>query len=120
VSPVKYELGFYIPEDGIPHSDRREDIKSYNCYTIYTPPHNKDITFLQLAYNNLRKYIPEDSSKRLYRNGGNYVRDSKTLRARYTTRLPASYVDVSGNQGLSQDFNRTERYTTSFVPVTFV
>jgi hypothetical protein len=30
VSPVKYELGFYIPEDGILHSHRREDMKSYN------------------------------------------------------------------------------------------
>jgi hypothetical protein len=29
VSPVKYELGFYIPEDGILHSHRREDLKSY-------------------------------------------------------------------------------------------
>jgi hypothetical protein len=24
MSPVKYELGFYIPEDGIFHSDRRK------------------------------------------------------------------------------------------------
>jgi hypothetical protein len=29
VSPVKYELGFYIPEDGILHSHRRENLKSY-------------------------------------------------------------------------------------------
>jgi hypothetical protein len=29
VSPVKYELGFYIPEDNILHSDRRESLKSY-------------------------------------------------------------------------------------------
>jgi hypothetical protein len=29
VSPVKYELDFYIPEDDILHSDRREDLKSY-------------------------------------------------------------------------------------------
>jgi hypothetical protein len=28
VSPVKYELGFYITEDGILHSDRRENLKS--------------------------------------------------------------------------------------------
>jgi hypothetical protein len=27
VSPVKYKLGFYIPEDGIPHSHRRENLK---------------------------------------------------------------------------------------------
>jgi hypothetical protein len=26
---VKYELGFYIPEDGILHSHRRADIHSY-------------------------------------------------------------------------------------------
>jgi hypothetical protein len=30
VSPVKYELGFYIPEDDILHSHRRENLKS--CY----------------------------------------------------------------------------------------
>jgi carboxylesterase type B len=29
VSPVKYELGFYIPEDGILHSHRRENLKYY-------------------------------------------------------------------------------------------
>jgi hypothetical protein len=28
VSPVKYELGFYIPEDDILHSDRGENLKS--------------------------------------------------------------------------------------------
>jgi hypothetical protein len=29
VSPVKYELGSYIPEDGILHSHSRENLKSY-------------------------------------------------------------------------------------------
>jgi hypothetical protein len=29
VSPVRYELGFYIPEDDILHSYRRENLKSY-------------------------------------------------------------------------------------------
>jgi hypothetical protein len=29
VSPVKYELCFYIPEDGILHSHCRENLKSY-------------------------------------------------------------------------------------------
>jgi hypothetical protein len=29
VSPVKYELGFYIPEDDILHSHCREYLKSY-------------------------------------------------------------------------------------------
>jgi hypothetical protein len=37
VSPVKYELGFYIPEDGILHSDRREYLKSdkVHCYSFF-------------------------------------------------------------------------------------
>jgi hypothetical protein len=34
MSPVKYELGFYIPEDVILHSHSREHLKSYNRYTI--------------------------------------------------------------------------------------
>jgi hypothetical protein len=29
VSPVRYELGFYIPEDDILHSHRRENLKYY-------------------------------------------------------------------------------------------
>jgi hypothetical protein len=33
VSPVKYELGFYIPEDGILHSHRRQNVKSYIALT---------------------------------------------------------------------------------------
>jgi hypothetical protein len=33
VSPVKYEMGFYIPEDDILHSHRRENLKSYIALT---------------------------------------------------------------------------------------
>jgi hypothetical protein len=33
LSPVKYELGSYIPEDGILHSHRRENLKSYIALT---------------------------------------------------------------------------------------
>jgi hypothetical protein len=29
MSPVRHELGFYIPEDGILHSYRRENLKPY-------------------------------------------------------------------------------------------
>jgi hypothetical protein len=29
MSPVKYELGFYIPEDDIFHSHRHGNLKSY-------------------------------------------------------------------------------------------
>jgi hypothetical protein len=30
---MKYELGFYIPEDGILDSHRRENLKSYTTLT---------------------------------------------------------------------------------------
>jgi hypothetical protein len=36
VSPVKYELSFYIPEDDILHSHRRESFKSYIALTGWT------------------------------------------------------------------------------------
>jgi hypothetical protein len=33
---VKYELGFYIPEDDTLHSHRRENLKSYIAFTGWT------------------------------------------------------------------------------------
>jgi hypothetical protein len=33
MSPVKYELGFYIPEDDIFHTHSRENLKSYTALT---------------------------------------------------------------------------------------
>jgi hypothetical protein len=33
MSPVKYELGFYIPEDDILHSNRRENLEFYITIT---------------------------------------------------------------------------------------
>jgi hypothetical protein len=35
VSPVRYELGFYIPEYDIIHSHRRENLKSYRDYLSF-------------------------------------------------------------------------------------
>jgi hypothetical protein len=35
VSPVRYELGFYIPEYDILHSHRRENLRSYIVPTSY-------------------------------------------------------------------------------------
>jgi hypothetical protein len=35
VSPVRYELDYYIPEDGILHSHRRENLKSYIALTAW-------------------------------------------------------------------------------------
>jgi hypothetical protein len=39
VSPVKYELGFYIPEDGILHSRHHENLKSCNVDEDLWPVH---------------------------------------------------------------------------------
>jgi hypothetical protein len=36
VSPVKYELCFYIPQDDILHSHCRENLKSYIALTGWT------------------------------------------------------------------------------------
>jgi hypothetical protein len=36
VSPVRYELGFYIPEHDILHSHRRENLKSYIALSGWT------------------------------------------------------------------------------------
>jgi hypothetical protein len=36
MSPVKYELGFYIPEDDILHSHSRENLKSYIALSGWT------------------------------------------------------------------------------------
>jgi hypothetical protein len=53
VSPVKYELGFYIPEDGILHSHRRGDLKHYIALTgwalyrrRYVSPVKYDLGFI--------------------------------------------------------------------------
>jgi hypothetical protein len=32
--PARYELGFYIPEDGILHSHRRENLRSYRMDSV--------------------------------------------------------------------------------------
>jgi hypothetical protein len=37
VSPVRYELGFYVPEDAILHSHRRENLKSYKIQFLRRP-----------------------------------------------------------------------------------
>jgi hypothetical protein len=36
MSPVRYELDFYTPEDDILHSHRRENLKSYIVLTAWT------------------------------------------------------------------------------------
>jgi hypothetical protein len=42
MSTVKYELGFYIPEDDILYSHCRENLKSYRLYAIYMDCFHKE------------------------------------------------------------------------------
>jgi hypothetical protein len=57
MSPVKYELGFYIPEDDILHSHRCENLKSYIALTDWTLYWRRNVS---PAMYELGFYIPED------------------------------------------------------------
>jgi hypothetical protein len=56
VSPVRYELGFYIPDD-IVHSHRREKLKSYIALTGWTLQWRSNVSPVKYE---LGFYIPED------------------------------------------------------------
>jgi hypothetical protein len=45
VSPVRYELGSYIPEDDILHSDRRENLK-LTCCSADVNKHSEPISWV--------------------------------------------------------------------------
>jgi hypothetical protein len=54
---MKYELGFYIPEDGILHSHRRENLKFYIELTGWSPYRRSNVSPVKYE---LGFYIPED------------------------------------------------------------
>jgi hypothetical protein len=57
VSPVKYEQGFCIPEDGIFHSHSRENVNSYIALTGWTVLWRRNVSPVKYE---LGFYIPED------------------------------------------------------------
>jgi hypothetical protein len=57
VSPVKYELGIYIPEDDILHSHRRETLIPYIALTGWTLQWRRNVSPVKYE---LGIYIPED------------------------------------------------------------
>jgi hypothetical protein len=57
VSPLKYELGLYIPEDDILHSHHRENLKSYIALPGWTLKRRLNVSPLKYE---LVLYIPED------------------------------------------------------------
>jgi hypothetical protein len=58
VSSVKYELGCYIPEDGVLHSHCREYLESYIALTGWTLYWRRNMSSVKYE---LGFYIPEDS-----------------------------------------------------------
>jgi hypothetical protein len=61
---VIYELGFYIQEDGILHSHRREHLKSYIQLTGWALQRRRSV--FPVRYE-LSLYIPEDNISRRHR-----------------------------------------------------
>jgi hypothetical protein len=57
VSLVRYERGYYIPEDGILHSHRRENLKSYIALTGWALRRRRNV--IPVRYE-LGYYITED------------------------------------------------------------
>jgi hypothetical protein len=62
VSPVKYELGFYIPKDGILHNHRRENLRSYT----------EAVSFLLTQQNDTWRGTQEDSGSQSQTEAANY------------------------------------------------
>jgi hypothetical protein len=54
---VRYELGIYIPEDGILHSHRRENLKFDIALTGFTLLRRRNVSPVKYE---LGFYIPED------------------------------------------------------------
>jgi hypothetical protein len=57
VFPVRYELGVYIPEDGILLSHRQENLKSYMALTLWALQRRCNV--FRVRYE-LDLYLPED------------------------------------------------------------
>jgi hypothetical protein len=64
MSPVKYELGFYIPEDDILHYHRRENLKSYVALSGWTLQWRRNVSPVRYE---LDLYIPEDDNLHSHR-----------------------------------------------------
>jgi hypothetical protein len=60
--PVRYELDFYIPEDGILHSRRCENLKSYIALTSWALLRRRNVSPVKYE---LGFYVPEDGILRL-------------------------------------------------------
>jgi hypothetical protein len=91
VSPVKYELGFYISEDAILRSHRRGDFKSYIAFTVWALYRRRNVSPVRYA---LGFHIPEDAILHSHRCGNlkSYI-DAVSSKLRDTMPV-ASKLDV--------------------------
>jgi hypothetical protein len=64
VSPVKYELGFYILEGNTLHNHRRENLKSYIALTGWTLQRRRNVSPVKYE---LGFYIPEGNTLHSHR-----------------------------------------------------
>jgi hypothetical protein len=64
MSPVRYEPGFYIPEDDILHSHCRGNLKSYIALTGWTLYWRRNVSPVKYE---LGIYIPEDDILQVFR-----------------------------------------------------
>jgi hypothetical protein len=58
MSPVRYELAFHISEDGILHSHRRDNLKSYIALTGWSLSRRRNMSPVKYE---LGFYIPKDA-----------------------------------------------------------
>jgi hypothetical protein len=83
VSPVKYELGFYIPEDTILYSHRRENLKPYIFFL------SSSKLMLKKTWPSARRgLVPKDVQKHDFQAGtwpASGVRTSFTARSHYSS-----------------------------------
>jgi hypothetical protein len=86
VSPVKYEMGFYMPEDDILRSNRREKLKSYISTWCLFSLLNMFMQFYALPLNSVlppitRPVIIQNSPIReFYVDPGKYYETGRTSR----------------------------------------
>jgi hypothetical protein len=71
MSPVRYDLGFYIPENGVLHSHRRENLKLCQLSSVFGnrtfnyPVRFEDFTVVSVTNAVLLDVTPCDSCKNL-------------------------------------------------------
>jgi hypothetical protein len=81
VSPVKYELGFHIPQDDIPHNHRRDPLKSCTALTGSALSRRRNVSSVRYE---VGFHIPEDGILHSHRrdNVKSYIVMSSELHSR--------------------------------------